>query len=242
VNTLTERLKNDVPETLPSPSRDIEGDETVELETKAETETETQSLSHKETIRQGLIEGTVIKDYGTYSKFFDKIQIKANFHNQVQGILHFRLLGDIPSFSVKSYFEEEPELKPYAKAFEGIDMTCNVLEWNVEAKTFKFFGETRIPFHHLLIQNEKVIIMTQEEAKIYRDKDDFYNLTIGYNDRRKKLTEKEMLQIVLIKFLNGESQFNKNELKLLKGWLLEQDAHKMKDFYEKFVIQGDLRR
>lgn len=242
IDTLAERLKTEVPEKLPTPSRDIEGDQTVEVDTKAETEAKGESHAvPKEMVYQGFIEGDFIQDYGTFSNFLLKKEKKDSFIKHGMYGCHL-IAGDIPSFSVESYFEDTPELKPYSDAFEGLEMTSNVLEWNASASSYQFFGTKPIPFHHLLVNNGTVTLMTQKDAVIYRWTDDYCNLTLGYNDLSKKMSKDEMFKIVQIKFLNGESKFDAGELKLLEKWFLDQGPIKMKTFYEKFAIQGPLKK
>jgi hypothetical protein len=254
VDVIIKHLENDVPAKLPSPSRDIENDQTVEVEVKAEaqnqsqTQTELESQeahSKKSDEKQAFMDAKEFQSCGTFQAFLEKkldcsISYGENFY---LGLGTYK--SPCPSFSLRSFFDAYPELKGYALAFEGIDITGSMLEWayknNSEMQTasdFKMFGSNRVPIHHLSIKDSKVTLLSAQEAKGCRATDEYYNLTLGFNDSSRKLSDSEKFKVVKIKFLSGESQFDKSEEEFLRKWFLSQGVAHMRDFYEKIVIAG----
>jgi IS5 family transposase len=80
--------------------------------------------------------------------------------------------------------------------------------------------------------------MSQAEAGQYRGHPDYYNLTLGFNDLKKKPTPDQLFKIIKVKFLNGESQFSEEEIKFLKQWFKIQGASKMQKLYFEHILKG----
>ncbi|CRX37687.1 DUF3638 domain-containing protein [Estrella lausannensis] len=249
---IVSHLKNNVPKELPSPAGDLDSDQTVEVEVKAETETQTELETEEASAKpspekQGFFRSTQgFTKYGTFQNFLKQPispsdnQFEKNFYCKNQD-------SSCPSFSLKSYLESDPKLKGLSSAFEGIDITANILDWTykgdkLEASHFNLFGNHSPSIHHLDIREGKITVMSAEEAQSKRSADEYYNLTLGFNDPSKQLTESERLKIVKIKFLNGESQYSPDETELLKKWLQSQGPKKMQDFYENYVLAGDNKK
>src|SRR5262249_44901529 len=132
--------KGDVPLLLPSPAREIENDQTVELEVKTETQAETQTQTELESREssmpaaqemQAFISAKMIKSCGTFQAFLEQERSvgRSDGYRELQFVSNE---SACPTFSLKSYFESNPELKEYASVFEGIDISANVLEWNYD--------------------------------------------------------------------------------------------------------------
>lgn len=86
--------------------------------------------------------------------------------------------------------------------------------------------------------SSKVTLLTQTEAKLFRNSPDYYNLTLGFNDPNKKPPQEELFKIVKLKFLNGECQFTPDEIKLLKIWFKGQGVKKMQTLYLDHILKG----
>jgi hypothetical protein len=78
----------------------------------------------------------------------------------------------------------------------------------------RLLGPHQIPFHHLLIEGDKVSLFSQLED-ITSDPN-YYNLTLGFKDPSRKLPPLAFEKVVKLKFLNGESSFSKEEMKFLE--------------------------
>jgi hypothetical protein len=63
-------------------------------------------------------------------------------------------------------------------------------------------------------------------------------LNLGFIDPNQKLTQEQLLKIVKIKFLNGESQFSPEEIHLLKLWFKVQDKSKMQQLFLEHILSG----
>lgn len=182
-----------------------------------------------------------LKEYESFVEAIKKLNKCGDWAISHTLKMHAVGVETYPTFSLKSYLEQDEELHPYLSAFDGIGLTINALEWIPEDKNnrgFALLGSRRLDFHHLLISNSKVILMSQEEAAHQRSSPDYYNLTFGFNDPNRKPSSEELLKIVKLKFLNGESLFNEEELKLLKQWFKIQGAQKMQELYLKHVLAG----
>ena len=61
-------------------------------------------------------------------------------------------------------------------------------------------------------------MLTGNEARRFISDPNYYNLSLGFIDPKKQPTPEQLAKIVKIKFLNGESQFSKQEIEMLKAW------------------------
>lgn len=252
VEMLVTRLKDCFSKELPSPSLDIDDDQTVETdrEIKAETQTETEVEVSAQTVKD-----SKEKDYGTVIRYFSReirfcdsfkeclasIKIHEMYHSENEHQLSMRL----GAFPLDSYLESDPALSPYASAFEGIYITLNALDWHqfhgneIKPEDFELLGDRRMPFQHLLVEGSRVTLMNQLESSSRMGTPEYYNLTLGYIDSKKKLLEEATSKIVKLKFFNGDAKFSSKEIDLLRLWLEEQGPAKMHQLYVEHAIQGD---
>ena len=125
-------------------------------------------------------------------------------------------------------------------AFEGIGhLTMNVLEW-----TFDYHKVNNVALRtqdtHLSPTCEwtKVTAMSLNEASSRRENSDYFHLNLGFNDPAKETTSDQQFKIIKLKFLNGESQYSQEELKLVKKWFKEQGFQKMQKLYMEHILKG----
>lgn len=235
VDLIINRMKGCLPTYVPATDND--DDQTVEVEqetqTEMETELEVEELPDTGFVQLGACNGKDIKEHDSLS---------AEAINKLWS-------GEQPAFPLKSYLENDPNLAPYASAFDGIYLTLNVLEWIDKGnskpgiKDFQLLGPHRTPFHHLLVKSDekdlKVIVMSQKEAAAYRDKPEYFNLILGYTDVNKKLGRDSMYKIARIKFLNGESiSYSSEEMNLLQKWFKVQGVEKMRKLFHEHILTG----
>jgi len=162
---------------------------------------------------------------------------------------------EVTRFSLESYLLKAPELQHLAKAFEGIYLTTNVLQWtNEEPKTIAetpLFGESRTPFKYLMFGNDKLLILSQNDARfIGKDLMDMprYHVDLGpccidkrnaHNaDKAGPKTPADNLRLLKVKFLDGYSDFSKNEIAILREWITEVGSQEMEQFYTGHVLKG----
>lgn len=248
VDIIANRIQDSLPQLLQIPSKETDNDQTVEVETETETETEAeretelevQESTQGEQVKLVAVEAANMQEYNSFKEAVAALNDSSSSASET--ILTFHL-DKCPVFALKSYLESDKDLSPYVSAFEGIYLSINALQWTSERVDFKLLGSSRMDFHHLLIQGSKVTVMSQNEAKYQRSSPDYYNLTLGYNDERKQreLPKDLLLKIVKIKFLNGEVQFNDEELKLLEIWFRSQGVAKMQKLYE-LILTGFPRK
>ncbi len=250
VNSIVTRLKSYVPATLPSPAREIEDDQTVETEKQSDTnvrkemqtELESQNANQNKKYSWGLVRGTSYIECNTFQEAIKYIQsgyTSTRFVNNMSITLWENC--KIPVFSIKTFIESKEadrELQELKSAFEGINLTLNALEWPNSLNYFSLVGRHRIEFEHLLITDSSVIILSQEEAQNELDNPHYYNLTLGYSDPTKKLSQSDLLKVVKVKFLNGEVDYSEPELALLSQWIKAQGNEKMERFFVDHILAG----
>jgi hypothetical protein len=139
--------------------------------------------------------------------------------------------------------QRELALQEYASLFEGILISMNVLEWEKEEKKLtglQLFGLHRTPFHHLFIQGDRVeLVAAPDYTEEYdKRKHAYYNLTLGFNDPKKKLSKKAFEKVVKIKFLNGETSYSQQEYEFLKSWIQTSGVAKLKKFFTQIVLNN----
>lgn len=213
-------------------SAESDDDSTVEVEQEEQTETETeleeQSAFEGENVQLGLNRGS--EDFERVESLNDQLLI-----DETKGL---------PYFSLELYLEQEESLKPYAKAFNGIDLVINVLQWpkeNPSVKDLKFFGPHRIPLQFVqLNDNGSIMLCSQNEVKGYITPPNLYHLTNGILDSTDEplLTPEVVEKIVKVKFLNGDSHYSKQELDILRKWFELEGAEKMRTLYSVHILSG----
>ncbi|PJD95658.1 MAG: hypothetical protein CK425_08120 [Parachlamydia sp.] len=208
------------------PLRAMDSDQTVETEQETEmqteTELETQEQQEIENVNLGLHDGMGLAPQKLAQFKFE------DFNHPT------------PFFTLQEYLALNPVLKNYAAAFEGVHLTLNVFEWPSEKprpEDLKLFGNYRIPFHFVEVQNDNtVVILSQHEAK--QRKETAYNLAFGFYDESKPVSEELLEKIVKVEFLNGESSYSKKKQEILKKWFQEQGPEKMRTLFQQHILAG----
>ena len=129
-----------------------------------------------------------------------------------------------------------------ASLFPDIFISINILEWQSAESLDAVYllGSYRTPFHHLFINGDNVTLVSAQDfsAAYENDKEAYYNLHLGFNDRLKKPTTAALQKIVKLKFLNGESSYSKDELDFLKNWISEAGSRKMSHFFTSIILNN----
>lgn len=245
IDIIADRIKESLPSQLQISPHTIDNDQTVEVETQTQTETEIQRETELEVQESNYVEnrklGVVKANYMAIYKSFEDAVAELRECKKIHDKEPIYTLDDCPAFSLESYLKSDKDLSSYNSAFAGIYLSINALEWTAALDDFKLLGTHRLDIHHLVIRDSdhRIIIMSQNEARNRHNNSDYYNLTLGYNDaeKQKDLPRDALFKIVKIKFLNGEAQFNNEELKLLEIWFKEQGVAKMQKLHE-LILAG----
>ncbi len=231
IDNITSRLEGLLPREVTVPIRELDDDQTVEIEQETEQENQTQIQVQSHQIDQEVKLGQ-INCPGKY-KFSD--DISNELFPGKEGPSYYQ---DLPCFPLKAYLENDPVLKDYVSAFEGIYATLNVFEWPEEKpdiSDLKLLGACRTPFHFVQVfDNDDILILSHNESSAK----DHYNLTFGFYDKKRAVSLELLKNIVKVKFLNGDSDFTKKELKILKSWIEFHGAEKMQYLYEHHILNG----
>lgn len=154
----------------------------------------------------------------------------------------------VPVFSIETYMNAFEDLKPYKKAFEGIDLSINMLSFadikELKTEDFLLFGSRRKGIQFLMVdeKTERLRLLNVNEAKQRASHPNFYNLEFGFVNQKGTLSKSLAEKIIKIKFLNGESYFNREEISFLEKWLKEEGPKKMYHFYTRFALLGHLQK
>lgn len=160
-------------------------------------------------------------------------------------------LNDLPStplpiFSLKLFFQEYEEFKPYVNAFEGIDISLGMLQIidkeDVSLEDFAFFGREQKKINYLMIDENKVTLINNEEAsrRIKAGYKNLYELRIGYVNSKDKISENIIQNLIKVKFLNGESRYTLKEMNYLRSWIEKEGVQKMYDLYTKHILKNQI--
>ena len=242
------RVQNSLPVMLQIPPKNMENDQTVEIEQeiKSETHKENQtqmenqsSLQNKDT-PLAFVWGDKFRDFQSFSEALQVLRSLKDSYGAFRNSHHLRCFSikEISLFPLNSFLKNDMDLNAYRSAFEGIHLSVNVLEWSEDRNYFELLGSRRMDFHHLLVKDSKVTLLSHVEAEKYRNSPDYYNLTLGFNDPKKTPSKDEAYKIVKLKFLNGDSHFSLEEIAFLRVWFKSQGVDKMKNLYLKFILSG----
>jgi len=244
INIIAHRIINDLPQKLQVPKKEIEDDQTVEVEREVKTETqrETQLEVQEDNAERdysiSVATSIHLQDCDTLEEAVKLIAKSLTGGQRGKGVsLHW--VNAIPVLPLKSYLESDPLYNTYASIFDGIRISINILEFSNSVKEdFKLLGSHRMDFHHLLVKDSKVTLLTQNEAMHYYNEPDYYNLTLGFLDLKKKPKADELFKIVKIKFLNGESHYSTEEITLLRIWIKGAGVEKMQKLFVEMILNG----
>lgn len=209
-------------------NRDTIGDETTDREMSTEKELNTEM----ETQEQINSEKPTYREWSTLNKY--------HLVSPSQILTLFQYTG-IPVFSLGEVFRMDKNFLPIAEMFSNIQITATALQPDrYQEGKFGLFGPWRVPFHNVMINNLGIIICAGEDTIRTDDPNEIsYQLDLGpMNQSSRPLTFEEREAIVKIKFLNGESQFTREEMELLQNWIARYDRKVVKSFYEKYVLSG----
>lgn len=216
----------------------MEGDEDQAAEAQQEKEQEAEKEQEKESVQEILPERvelgrklrTTLKEYPDWDKEFYDFFIRS-----------------IPCFPLGKYLlkDADKELLQFQDLFEGINISLNVPEWFVEQgkelgemTPIKLLGKYRIPFQYVLIDDDKITLLSKYEADNEKKEKNpnLYNLALGYIQKPgKELTGPAREMIVKLKFLNGESVYSKAEQKILSEWINKHGKAKIKTLHKKIL-------
>lgn len=229
LNKIEKRLISLLPPKLKS--KNLDEDQSVEVETEQEQEIEVESQEQRESLRVSL-----------GKKRINSLKRIVDLNDQTEQRNYL---------SLELFFQSNPDLKDYSKAFDGIDMTINVLQYDrmptsdyyeanaqVPVEQLKFFGPYRTPLLHIGVRKDNsLILFSRQEIKRNFDNFDGYNLTLGSLNGT-AINPEVLEKIVKVKFLNGESTYRKEELEILKNWLLKEGVLKMRKLFIKHILKG----
>lgn len=234
VNDITNKLEKLLPPKLMN--KDLDDDQSVEMEVEQEVEQEVEA--EMEESKEQLDTALGLKAINTFSRITDfEDQDKKNY------------------VSLNLFFKSQAKYEIYAEAFEGIDTSINVFQFakegysNIDSSkkiplsNLKFFGPYRTPLHHVGVRKDGTIMLLSHKDAEQPKKDEqgdlkLYNLTLGPIDPM-EVSPKTFERIVKVKFLNGESNYSKKELEVLRAWIGEEEvATEMRDFFIKEVLSG----
>lgn len=231
------------------------GEQTLEIEQEQETETQAQTETETETMTKSSLKFADLRN-GIIKPKDAKLQPYTCFLEAKQACSDKdeSQIDHIPTFSLHSYLEQDDELKEYAKDFKGIDSTINVLNWisheflksnpyfKNSDNSFRLLDGNVTPFKYLYLQDDKAIMLSHYESAARQNNPHLYNITLGYLDDKQQVTEQQMLKIIKIKFLRGESSYTKQEFAILTQWLEQAGKEKMRKLYLNHILKGSAEK
>jgi hypothetical protein len=243
VDQIVTRVEKNLPLNLPVPSVDIENDQTVEVEREIKTEVERETQIEMEEEEENFKDKDYL--YGLWShriKEFDSFPEAISSVYSNGSLVSADSTGGIPYpiFPLKSYLEKQTYFDQFSSDFDGINIAINILE-SYGGPNWDFLDSHRPTFHHLLIKDSKVSLLTQFEAAEVYNSPDYYNLTTGFinEEKNKSLTDDEREKIVKVKFLNGESHYTQQEKELLKGWFQNKEkTQRLEKLFREKILLG----
>ncbi len=128
--------------------------------------------------------------------------------------------------------------------FESIWVSPNFLG-EPECNPTCLFNKYALPFLHLLIQGDRVVLLSAIEAEALDDKllPLYYCLTSGFvNDPTQRLTPNALLQVAQLKFLNGDVEYTQREMQVLQHWLQRSGPRRMLAFFTSTILNTDEKR
>lgn len=218
---VSQRREN-LPRYRMAPERDDEQMMEVEQEQETERQMELENVQAHQT-------DNIVLGHRKSSGFIEADRPTVEMLNQTE--------GDCPRFPLPSCFELDPELREFASAFAGIKISQNVLEWTQGAKDvsqLKLLGNYRTPFHFAKVSRcgSQVTLITEQEAGHYKG---VYNLTLGFLNADDRVTSEGLEKIVKLRFLNGESDYDAEQRKVLVRWIEQQGKDKMRRLFTRIA-------
>lgn len=225
IKQVIQRYEQNLPKTIFKASNEL--DDTMETTAIAYQETETTTLSEVTTNSSSLV---------NYPRLIGPLKSVEHF------ILHEIAFSNnfIPHFTFNSYLAAFEEFWDYSQEFNGIDITANMLLWEAETvspKNYHFFGSHRVDPHFVLVQDTKMILLSDQEVALYKTDPALFHIGIGFCNQKRELTAEQKLQLVKIKFLRGEVRYSQEEIYFLKNWLdTPEKRQKMEAFFKENIL------
>lgn len=208
-------------------NREAIGDQTTDQEVNTEKELNTE-METQEQVSDSVPE---------YRVWYGKNYVLVDRLNKI-----LRTSNDeLPVFRLQDILRNDEKFRHIAHLFGNIQITANAAQPKfMFLSVFSLFGPWRVPFHNVIINEHGIIICAGEDTLRTEDPNEIsYQLVLGStNDLSRPLTLEEKEAIVKIKFLNGESQYSREEMDLLQNWIDRHDRSAVKEFYEKYVLSG----
>jgi hypothetical protein len=213
-NLAVKRVHPQIISPVADDSETVEIEQEVEIETQVSVEVQTQEDSAEERIKLGRIRMGIPKKMEDLTAFFE-------------GQYRYEL----PLIPIEKQMASEPLLSEFGPYFKDIRISINVLEWREGEKDrtkVQLFGPHRIPYHHLHVEGDEVTLFAIE---CDRWDPTNYNLYLGFTQGQNQLTDAAFEKITKVKFLNGESTYNKKELGFLEIWIREAGWERMRRLF-----------
>jgi len=208
------------------------GDETVDIEVDVEVDTEKDLEVIQDNRKNGI---NKLMSHEPITKFhqFGYAEIRESTLSE----LRTRVM-----ISLDDVLAETPELRSFAGLFDGVNLSINMFQWD-QALGFKesvqLFGSQRVPLKRVVME-VPMIVLSEDDYIITQCNENVYDIDYGFchvdNDR--PLSEDEKFRLVKIKFFYGETSYTREERQLLKRWIGECGAVRLKEFFERHALAG----
>jgi len=226
---LKDRASASVHDQLISAQSDTDGTVEVEQASEVETQASTEMETEGDNLLEPIILGCVRQGSNESKKKWERIATPPSLMTH----------KTIPIFPIVDQMSREPGLETYQDLFEGIYISLNVLEWNTQhisqIDKMRLLGPHRTPFHHLVVEGDSVTLFSAIEDSTSHP--DYYNVTLGFKDPTREISSIAFKKVLKLKFLNGESHFNKEEIAILEKWFKDEGVDKLETLYLKHILK-----
>lgn len=231
IDELISRVQSSLPKRTVHPEMDAELSIEVEQQQEEEVEREVELE-----VQEEILNSEMRLKRSTERGYFDVEQLTDDLLSK----------DKVVRFPLKLYFEKNPELVPFAKAFDDLDVTLHVFAVPKEAQSVRLlqlFGIYRTPLHFVDIEGDRVTILSQTDASNallggFIKGPGLYNLGLGFCKKVEKPSLVVQKKIVKVKFLNGDTHYTVEESRLLSDWLKEAGPKLMKQLFIKRILAG----
>ncbi|MCB1149303.1 MAG: hypothetical protein KDK48_03985, partial [Chlamydiia bacterium] len=204
--------------------KEVDADQSVEVETSTEQEQEIQVEQEEQTESTFHELGQLLSQ-----DTFERCDSIEDFQGKIEYARRYYVRTN-PAIDLSLFMESREQMAPVAKAFKGLAVSANMFNWEDRKRAPKIeemelFGSYRKPFHYLTANGIAVSVAENGTAQ---------NITLD----TRNMDDQELLRVVQMKFLDGQSRFDKRERPLLKEWLEANDVEALKKFYIGQVLNG----
>lgn len=230
VDQLIEYAEEFLPKTAVHPELDAELSVEVELQQEEQLERDTEIEMHDDT----LINQNVSLSMATGSTY----EYLSHWSKEI-----LKRWYSVCRFPLSDYFTLHKDLNDYVRPFDDLHITNHAFAIPENAKSLKevqLFGIYRTPLHFVDISGNEVTILSQLNAAYFikNPRQGLYNLELGYCFKSEKPSQSVLKKIVKVKFLNGNTHYNREESLLLEAWLREFGPKRMKELFVKRILPG----